>query len=283
MAPSGVDRRLVADVGQVGAGQAGGLTGQQREVDRGIHRLVARVHAQDLGPADDIRGRDEDLAVKAAGAQQRRVELVQQVGRGDHDDVAAGVEAIHLDEQLVERLVMLLRVCPAGAADGIELVDEHDRRGGFARGAEQPADAGRADADEHLHERGRRLGEERGPRLVGGGLGEHRLAGAGRSVEQDPLGHLGAHLLEAARIAQEVDDLAQLLLGLVGAGDLRPADGRDRLGADLLGPRAGHHPRQRDDGEHEDAHEDQRQPVVHPREDVGISEERAERQHVVRR
>ena len=38
-------------------------------------------------------------------------------------------EAVHLDEQLVERLLALLvaeRVAAAAAADGVELVDEDD-------------------------------------------------------------------------------------------------------------------------------------------------------------
>jgi hypothetical protein len=36
------------------------------------------------------------------------VELVEQIGGGDHDNVAAGGESVHLDQQLVERLVVLL-------------------------------------------------------------------------------------------------------------------------------------------------------------------------------
>ncbi len=43
-----------------------------------------------------------------------------------------------------------------------------------------------------------------------------------------PLGTLAPSSPEALGVAQVVDDLAQLLLGLVGAGDLRPADRRRR-------------------------------------------------------
>ena len=39
-----------------------------------------------------------------------------------------------------------------------------------------------------------------------------------------PFGDLGAEALELLRVAQEVDDLAQLGLGLVDAGDVVPAD-----------------------------------------------------------
>ena len=89
--------------------------------------------------------------------------------------------------------------------------------------AEQAPDPGGAEADEHLDERRRGLGEELGVGLVRGRLGEQRLAGAGRAVQQDALRHGGAELAEPLRVAQEVDDLAQLLLGLVGARDVVPA------------------------------------------------------------
>ena len=87
--PSGGDRGLVADVGQVGAGQARGLASQQPQVDVVGERLVARVDAEDPLAARDVGRRDEDLAVEAARAQERRVELVEQVRGGDHDDVLA--------------------------------------------------------------------------------------------------------------------------------------------------------------------------------------------------
>src|SRR5439155_17739550 len=89
-------------------------------------------------------------------------------------------------------------------ADGVELVDEDDRRGVLARLLEQAADAGGAEAGEHLDERRRRLAEERGPRLVRNGLREQGLAGAGRAVEQDALRHLRAEGAEALRLAQEL-------------------------------------------------------------------------------
>jgi hypothetical protein len=71
--------------------------------------LLAVWHAQDALAAPDVGRRDEDLAVEAAGAQQGRVELLEQVGGGHDDDAALGRrrEAVHLDQQLVERLLAL--------------------------------------------------------------------------------------------------------------------------------------------------------------------------------
>src|SRR3712207_7505726 len=45
--------------------------------------------------------------------------------------------------------------------------------------------------------------------LVGHGLGQQRLARARRPVQQDALRHLGAELLEALGVPQEVHDLLQ--------------------------------------------------------------------------
>ena len=81
---------------------------------------------------------------------------------------------------------------------------------------------------------GRRLREEVGAGLVRDGLGQQRLAGARRAVQQDALRHLGAERAEALGVAQELDDLAQLVLGLVDAGDVVPADSRLGVGLDLL-------------------------------------------------
>ena len=100
------------------------------QVDVGGERLALGVHAEDglarrqLGPVD------EDPPIEAARPQQRRVEHVRAVGRGDDDDQIGPVEAVHLREQLVQRLLALVVAAAeagaARAADGVDLVDEHD-------------------------------------------------------------------------------------------------------------------------------------------------------------
>lgn len=92
-------RGLVEDVGEVGAGEAGRAPGDGEQVDTGSHRLALRVDLEDAVAAEHVGGLDRDLAVEAAGAEQRRVEDVGAVGRRDEDDVGLDVEAVHLDEQ----------------------------------------------------------------------------------------------------------------------------------------------------------------------------------------
>src|SRR4051794_22669431 len=251
------DRRLVADVGEVGAGEAARLLGDEVEVGVLAQRFVARVDVEDPPAAPDVGRRDVDLAVEAARAQERRVELLEQVGGGHDDEPAARREAVHLDEELVERLLALgVLVRAAPRADRVELVDEDDRRLVLARLVEQAPDARGAEAGEHLDERGRRLREELRAGLVGDRLREQRLARAGRAVEQHALRDGRAEALERLGVAQELDDLAQLGLGLVDAGDVVPADLLAGLRLDLDRLRARHHlqraPQHVDDGAHED-------------------------------
>src|SRR5262249_30496238 len=120
-------------------------------------------------------------------------------------------------------LALVVTAAQAGApmtADGVDRVHEEDARRGLRALLEQVAHTGGADADEHLDEIGSGDRKERNVRLSRDRLREERLAGAGRTDEQHTLGDLAAELLELLRILEEVDDLAQLFLGFVDAGDV---------------------------------------------------------------
>ena len=186
------------------------------------------MHAEDLLAAFQIGHVHHDLPIEAARPQQRRIEDVRPVGRREQDHAFIRFEPVHLDEQLIERLLAL--VVPAaqpGAAmapDGIDFVDEDDT--GRVRLAllEQITHARGADADEHLDEIGARHREERPARFARDGLGEQRLAGPRRPHQQGALGQPAAEPLEFLRILEEVDDLLELLLGFVAARDVGERD-----------------------------------------------------------
>ena len=95
---------------------------------------------------------------------------------------------------------------------------------GLARLLEEVAHARRADADDHLDELGGAQAEEGDARLAGDRAREQRLAGAGRADQQHALRHGAAEPLVLRRVLQEVDDLDQLVLGLVDAGDVVEGD-----------------------------------------------------------
>ena len=200
-------------------------------------RHLAHVHLQDLLAADHVRIGHYDLTVETAGAQQRRIEHVRPVGGGDQNDAFIGLEAIHLHEQLVQRLLAFVVAAAetraAVAADGVDLVDEDDARRVLLRLLEHVAHPARADADEHLDEVGARDGEERHIGLAGDGARQQRLAGAGRADQQQAARNAAAEPLEFARVAQELDDLLQIELGLVDAGHIVEGDAAMRLGQKL--------------------------------------------------
>ena len=202
--------------------------------DVGRQRHLADMDFQNLFAADDVGVRHHDLAVEAARAQQRRIEHVGPVGRGDQDDAFVGFEAVHLDEQLVERLLALVvaaaKAGAAMAADGVDLVDEDDAGRVLLRLLEHVAHAAGADADEHFDEVGTGNGEERHVGLAGDGARQQRLAGAGRADQQHAARDPAAEPLEFGRIAQEFDDLLQIELGLVDAGHVFEGDAAMRLG-----------------------------------------------------
>ena len=200
------------------------------EVDVGTDALVAGMHLEDRLALLVLRQRHDDLAVEATRAQQRRVEDVGAVGGGEDDDALGRLEAVHLRQHLVQRLLALVvAAAEAGAAlapDRVDLVDEDDRPAHPASLLEQVADAAGADADEHLHEVRAGDGQEADPGLTGDGPGEQRLAGARWADEEHALGHTGADLAEPVGHPQEVDDLGDLLLDAFVAGDV--GEGRRR-------------------------------------------------------
>ena len=148
--------RLVHQVGQVGAGEPGRAPGQHLEIDTLGERLSLGVHVEDRPPPDEVGTVDDDLAIESSGPEQGGVEDVGTIGGGDEDHAPSRVEAVHLDQQLVQRLFTLVVAAAqpgaAVAADRVDLVDEDDRRRVGLGLLEQVAYAAGTDADEHLDE-----------------------------------------------------------------------------------------------------------------------------------
>ena len=192
---------------------------------------------QDRLAAHEVRKLDGDATVEAAGSQKRRVEHVGLVRRGEHDDALVVVEAVHLGQELVQRLLALVVRVDGDAtllADGVDFVDEHDARGLLVRLLEEVAHLRGTAAHEHLDELGARDLEERHVRLAGDRLGEQRLARARRADEQRAARAAGADGRVLLGVGEEVHDLLQRLLRLVLAGDVLERDA-GLLALDLLG------------------------------------------------
>ncbi len=195
------------------------------------------MHLQDAAAAEQVRPVDNDLPVEPPWAKQSRVQDVRAVGGRDEDDSALDVESVHLDEQLVQRLLALVvPTTEAGAAvpaHGVDLVDEDDRRRVRLGLLEQIAHPRSADANEHLNEIRTGNGVERHARLASDRAGEQRLASSWRAIEQNALGNLRADGLELGRVLQELLYLLQLLDRLIGARHVGECGLRRVLGNQL--------------------------------------------------
>ena len=139
-------------------------------------------------PALDVGPVENHLPVEPPGPEQRRIEHVRPVRRGDDDHVRAAVEAVHLDQDLVQRLLALVVAAAesgaALAANRVDLVDKDDAGSVLLRLIEEIADAAGADADEHLDELRPGDAEERHARFARDRPREQRLAGSRRTDQQ---------------------------------------------------------------------------------------------------
>ncbi len=220
---------LVDRGGEVGTAEAGRRPGDPRQVDVRPELHLAGVDLEDLHATLDVRQRNLHLTVESAGTGQGRVEHVDAVGRGDDDDLVVRVEAVHLDEDGIERLLTLVvtarrEAAAATSADGVDFVEEDDARRVVLGLLEEVADAARPDADEHLDEVGTADGEEGRVGLAGDGLGEERLARSGRAYEQAATWDASAEALELLGISEELDDFRDLVLGFFDACDIVESD-----------------------------------------------------------
>ena len=105
-------------------------------------------------------------------------------------------------------------------ADGVDFVDEDDAGRLLLGLLEHVAHPRGADADEHLHEVGAGDGEERHLGFAGDGACQERLAGAGGTHHERAARDAAAQALELAGVAQELDELLHVFLGLVHPGDV---------------------------------------------------------------
>ena len=99
----------------------------------------------------------------------------------------------------------------------VDFVDENDARRGFLSLLEHVANARGADADKHLNEIRAADGEKRHVSFTGDGARQEGLASAGRADHQYALGNTATEFLKFFRIAQELDQLLNFVLGFLHA------------------------------------------------------------------
>ena len=116
------------------------------------------MHTQNLLAAAHVRQAHHNAAVKPARSQQCRVQNIGPVRRSHQNYAVIRFKAVHLHQQLVQRLLALIvpaaQPCAAMAAHGVDFVNEDDARRVLLALLKQIADAAGAHADEHLNKIG---------------------------------------------------------------------------------------------------------------------------------
>ena len=176
---------LVDEVRKIRTGEPRCLTGECANFDVVRQRLALRVNREDALAASDVGAVDNDLTVKTARAQQRRVENVWTVRRRENDHTGLALKTVEFDKKLVQGLLALIVTSAETSASVpthcVDFVDEHNRRGSSFCLRKQVADSAGTDTHKHLDEVRTRDGEERYVRFPGNGPGKQRLAGPGRA------------------------------------------------------------------------------------------------------
>ena len=220
---------LVDEVLEVSARKACGALCDDLEGDIRGEGLVLGVDLQDLLAALDVGQADVDLTVEAARAEQGLIEDVGTVGSRHDDDAVVGLEAVHLDQQLVQGLLALVVTAAetgtALTAHSIDLINEDDAGHGLFCLVEEVAHTGCADADVHLDEVRAGDGVERHTGLTGAGAGQQGLAGTRRADEQHAVRDACTQRVELVGALEELHDLFQLFLLFVFTGHIGKGGG----------------------------------------------------------
>jgi hypothetical protein len=103
--PRGQQCSLIDEIREIRADHAGCCGRDPAEVDVGRKGHAPCVHLEDRLAAGTVGRLHGDPAVEAAGSEQGRIEYVGPIGRSDDDHVRGGVEAVHLGQNLVQRLL----------------------------------------------------------------------------------------------------------------------------------------------------------------------------------
>ena len=186
------------------------------------------MHSEYRLSALDIRASDRYLPVKSARTQYRRIQYIGAVRRRHDDDSFIDGEAVHLDQQLIERLLSLVMTAAqtraAPPSDSVDLVDEYDAGRVLLGIGEKVSHTRCTHTHEHFHEVRARYGKEGHLSLSGDRLGQQRLAGAGRSLQYHALGDPRAQSRVFARIAQEIHQLLKIPFFFLQTRHLREVD-----------------------------------------------------------
>ncbi len=210
---------LIQEIRQIRAGKTGRIARHVFEVHFLRERDFLGVYLQDLVATVQIRQINRDLSVKTSGAQEGVIKDIGAVGCRDDDDPFVTVEAIHFNQQRIQGLLAL--VIPAAetraalAAHCVDFIDKHNTGRVLAALFKHIAHARRADAHEHFNKIRSADRKERYVRLPCHRFRKQGLTGSRRAHHEHPFWNPAANRLKLFRVLQEINHLADFLLGFI--------------------------------------------------------------------
>ena len=175
VAPGGEQGGFVDGIFQVGSHETGGGAGQEFYIYPGGDGFAFHVNTENGFAAANVRFIQHHPPVKSAWPHQSRVQNVGPVGRRQNNHMGVRAKPIHLDQNLVERLLpFVVRTAQTGPtlpSHRINFVNKDDARAvPFGLFKKVPYPAG-PHTHKHLHKFRTSDGEERHTRFPGHSLG----------------------------------------------------------------------------------------------------------------
>jgi hypothetical protein len=182
------------------------------------------VDRENLGATLRVGGVYLNLSIESPRAKKSGVKDVRTVRRGDHDDVLPWLEAIHLDEELIQCLfALVVATAHSGATvstNGVDFVDENDGGRVLFGDVEEVTNTAGTDADKHFDEvrAGNRI--ERYRCLTRDGASKQSFTRSRRPVQQNALRDSCPDFFELFGVLKELFDLVKLFDCFVCTGDI---------------------------------------------------------------
>ena len=123
-----IQRGFVDQIREIGARESRRASRDDGDIDIFSQRNLSNVNRKDSFAAFDVGPGTTTRRSKRPGRKQCRIENVRPVGCCNQDDAFVGFKAVHLDEQLVQRLLALImsaaEACAAMPSDRVDFIDE---------------------------------------------------------------------------------------------------------------------------------------------------------------
>src|SRR6266852_4908968 len=163
VATCGKECSFIDQVRQICTDHTSRRAGNSHQVYILIQRHLACMNLENSQTPIPVGTINNHSTIEATGAQQGLIKPIRTVCCGDNHNGLMTIKAIHLYQELVQRLLSLIIGVNAGTAlpsHGINFVDKDDTWRSLLGLIKEVTHTASADADQHLHEFGARHREE---------------------------------------------------------------------------------------------------------------------------